>query len=112
MDRPLTGREMQELRALSSRAVITPTRFTNHYEWGNFKGDPHPWMEKYIAAFLSCANCGPDELMLRLTRRVLEPATANRYCHGEAALARVKGEPVILEFASEEEGREGFEEDE
>jgi hypothetical protein len=33
IDRPLTEQEMRELRAVSSRAVITPTRFTNHYEW-------------------------------------------------------------------------------
>ncbi len=32
IDRPLTEREMQEFRAVSSRAVIAATRFTNHYE--------------------------------------------------------------------------------
>lgn len=30
IDRPLTSREMGELRAVSSRAAITATRFTNH----------------------------------------------------------------------------------
>ena len=50
IDRPLTEREMRELRAVSSRAVITATRFTNHYEWGNFKGDPRGWIEKYFDA--------------------------------------------------------------
>ena len=38
IDRPLDSSEMAALRALSSRAEITPTRFTNVYEWGNFKG--------------------------------------------------------------------------
>ena len=94
---------MQELRAVSSRAVITATRFTNHYQWGNFKGDPRAWMERYFDAFLYFANWGTHELMLRLPRRVLEPATAKRYCCGEAAAARVKGEHVILEFFSEDE---------
>ncbi len=112
IDRPLTEREMQELRAVSSRAVITATRFTNHYEWGNFKGDPRAWMERYFDAFLYFANWGTHELMLRLPRRVLDPATARRYCRGEAASARVKGEHVILEFLSEEEGSDWFEEDE
>ena len=32
IDRPLTERGMRELRAVSSRAIITATRFTNHYE--------------------------------------------------------------------------------
>ena len=112
IDRPLTEREMQELRAVSSRAVITATRFTNHYEWGNFKGDPRAWMERYFDAFLYFANWGTHEFMLRLPRRVLEPATARRYCCGQAASARVKGEHVILEFLSEEEGSDWFEEDE
>ena len=113
IDRPLTAREMQELRAVSSRAAITATRFTNHYEWGNFKGDPRAWMERYFDAFLYFANWGTHELMLRLPRRVLEPATARRYCCGQAASARVKGEHVILEFLSEEEGSSNwFEEDE
>jgi hypothetical protein len=40
IDRPLTEQEMRELRAVSSRAVMTATRFTIHYEWGNFKGNP------------------------------------------------------------------------
>jgi hypothetical protein len=112
IDRPLTEREMHELRAVSSRAVITATRFTNHYEWGSFKGDPRAWMERYFDAFLYFANWGTHELMLRLPRRVLDLATARRYCRGEAASARAKGGHVILEFLSEAEGSDWFEEDE
>jgi hypothetical protein len=40
IDRPLTQREMDELRALSTRATITPTGFLNVYNYGNFRGDP------------------------------------------------------------------------
>lgn len=40
VDNPLTPQEMAELRALSTRATITPTRFQNVYHWGDFKGDP------------------------------------------------------------------------
>lgn len=32
IDRPLTRAEMAELRAVSTRAVITPSGFVNHYE--------------------------------------------------------------------------------
>ena len=43
IDRPLDRKEMDELRALSTRAEITPTSFTNTYHWGDFKGKPvHP----------------------------------------------------------------------
>src|SRR5687767_6698097 len=33
VDAPLTAKQMRELRAISTRAEITPTRFTNEYHW-------------------------------------------------------------------------------
>src|SRR5919106_1991353 len=111
IDRPLTEREMGELRSFSSRATITPTRFVNHYEWGSFKGNPSAWMEKYFDAFLYLANWGTHELMLRLPRRVLDASMVKQYCCGESASAREKGEQVILEFRSESESGEWIEED-
>lgn len=104
LDRPLTERERQELRSVSSRATITATRFTNHYEWGDFKGNPAVWMEKYFDAFLYVANWGTHELSLRLPRRVLDLKTAERYCCSREAAARSAGDFVILEFLSQEEG--------
>jgi hypothetical protein len=103
IDRPLSEQEMRELRAYSTRATITPTRFVNHYEWGNFKGNPAVWMEKYFDAFLYLANWGTHELMLRLPHRVLDLAAAKQYCRGETATARGKGDSVILEFSSDDE---------
>jgi len=35
IDRPLKEDEMAELRALSTRATITPVSFTNEYNWGD-----------------------------------------------------------------------------
>jgi hypothetical protein len=110
VDRPLTEREMRDLRACSSRATITATRFVNHYEWGSFKGNASTWMEKYFDAFLYLANWGTHEFMLRLPRRVLDLETAQRYCCGEAARARTKGDFVILEFLSEE-GNDDWDDD-
>ena len=37
LDRPLTSDEMQELRAFSTRARITPTSFINEYNWGDLR---------------------------------------------------------------------------
>jgi hypothetical protein len=111
IDRPLTEREMGELRSFSSRATITPTRFVNHYEWGSFKGNQSAWMEKYFDAFLYLANWGTHELMLRLPRRVLDLATVKQYCCGESASAREQGDQVILEFRSEDESGEWIDED-
>ena len=39
LDRPLTAKQMAELRAVSTRAEISPTRFWNEYQWGELKAD-------------------------------------------------------------------------
>ncbi len=68
-------------------------------------------MEKYFDAFLYLANWGTHELMLRMPRRVLPLETAKRYCAGDCASARAKGDHVVLSFRSEEEGGEWVDED-
>src|SRR5882762_388313 len=104
LDRPLTQREMRDLRKYSTRATITDTRFVNHYEWGNFKGDASMWMRKYFDAFLYCANWGTHRLMLRLPSAALDIKTAKRYLGGRSVSAHRKDNIVILDFAAEDEG--------
>lgn len=72
IDRPLTRREMGELRALSTRAEITPSRFTNTYHWGDFTGDPRKLMWRYFDAFVYVANWGTHRFMLRLPAGVAD----------------------------------------
>lgn len=40
IDRPLTPKEREHLRAVSSRAQITPVSFVNAYNWGSLKAEP------------------------------------------------------------------------
>ena len=108
IDRPLTQSQIRELRNYSTRATITSTRFVNEYQWGDFKGDPRVWIEKYFDAFLYLANWGTREFMLRLPHRMLEYAVAQRYCCGDSALVRRKGESIILEFHSEDDDGEDW----
>ena len=103
IDRPLTGKEMQELRSYSTRARITPTSFVNDYSWGSFKGNENAWMEKYFDAFLYVANWGTHILKLRLPSNLLDPKTAQMYCPGRGAFANEKNGKVILTFDSEDE---------
>ena len=56
IDRPLTADEMAELRALSTRATITPVSFTNEYNWGDFKGDPDKLMQRYFDAHVTAGE--------------------------------------------------------
>jgi len=106
IDRPLTQSQIQELRRYSTRATITSTRFVNEYHWGNFKGDPTAWMEKYFDAFFYLANWGTRQFMLRLPARALDIADAQCFCCGDSAVARRKGESVILAFHSDDEDGE------
>jgi hypothetical protein len=111
IDRPLDERARRELRACSTRATITSTRFVNHYEWGDLKGDPHAWMEKYFDAFLYVANWGTHWMMLRLPQQVLDVRTARKYCRSESARVRSKGDFLILSFGSEDESGDGWDDD-
>lgn len=103
IDRRLTGDQMAELRAYSSRARITSTSFVNEYEWGNFKGDEDAWIGQYFDAFLYFANWGTRILKLGLPASLLDRKTADLYCNGESAWARERNGKMIITLGSEEE---------
>jgi hypothetical protein len=103
IDRPLTKKEMLELRSYSTRARITPTTFVNEYQWGDFKGNTDRWMEKYFDAFLYLANSSTRILKLRVPARVLELRTAKQFCARESLRAWEKGGFVILSFESDQD---------
>ncbi len=65
IDRPLGEADREALRALSTRARITATSFTNSYEWGAFKGDPARLMERWFDLHLYLANWGARRFMIR-----------------------------------------------
>lgn len=111
VDRALTQEQISEMRAYSSRAQITPSRFVNVYNWGDFKGDPDRWMEKYFDAFLYLANWGSRWFMLRLPKKLLDQQVTALYCAGESFSCRQKADTVILSFRSEEEDYEWAEGD-
>ena len=111
VDRCLTDKEMGELRSFSTRADITPNSFTNQYSWGSFKGDENRWMDKYFDGFLYYANWGTHTLKLRLPSTVLDLKTVQTYCNGDNFSARLCNDKIILDFLSENEGGDDWEED-
>ncbi|MEK6302377.1 MAG: hypothetical protein AABO41_16830 [Acidobacteriota bacterium] len=112
IDRPLSDKEMRELRSYSTRARITATSFVNNYSWGGFKGDEDAWMEKYFDAFLYLANWGTHILKVHLPSRLLDPKIATEYCCGDSSFFREKDGRVILSFVSEDEEDDDWVEDE
>jgi hypothetical protein len=87
IDRPLTADEMSALRALSTRAHITPVSFTNEYNWGDFKGNPEKLMQGYFDAHVYVANWMTAIFMLRLPIEALAEETAEAFAA-----------PYILDF--------------
>ncbi|MGA9511809.1 MAG: hypothetical protein WBV55_24525 [Candidatus Sulfotelmatobacter sp.] len=101
IDRALTKAEMAELRSVSTRAAITSTSFTNHYEWGDLKADPLKLLEKYFDVFLYVANWGMRAFYLRLPQEFVDYKTLRAMLHGEAARARKVGNSVIIAFENQ-----------
>ena len=104
LDRPLTAKQMSELRGISTRAEISPTRFWNEYQWGDLKADPAKLMERYFDAHLYFANWGTHRLMLRIPKarvdlKVLKPYFVGRH----AARLTSTGEYVLLDLGSDTE---------
>lgn len=72
IDRPLDRGAQEALRSLSSRARISATSFVNHYDFGDFRGDPRMLMEERFDLHLYLANWGSRRLMMRLPLRFLD----------------------------------------
>jgi hypothetical protein len=110
IDRPLDERAMMALRAITSRATITPTSLVNVYHWGDFKGNPDRLMDQYFDAHLYVANWGTRRFMLRLPVGAFPLAGVKPYTVPYVLKARASKEHVVLDFnADSEDGDEDFE---
>ena len=103
IDRALTRAEMTALRSISTRAVITSTSFTNHYEWGDLKADPLKLLAEYFDAFVYVANWGTRELCFRLPQELVDAKQLKAMLPGKTASVRSSGQFVIVAFESEVE---------
>jgi hypothetical protein len=103
IDRPLNTSDSEALRALSTRARITPTSFTNSYEWGDFKGDPMRLMENWFDLHLYLANWGTRRLMIRWPAKLVDHHLLEAFLVGvdRAELKKV-GQYLILDIGFDE----------
>ena len=101
IDHALTKTEMAALRDLSTRAVISTTSFTNHYEWGDLKADPLKLLERYFDAFLYVANWGTREFHLRLPQELVDFKQLKSILPGKSAHVRSAGKFVIVSFETD-----------
>jgi hypothetical protein len=112
LDRPLTSKQMKELRELSTRAEITPTSFINEYSYGSFRGNPLQLMHSYFDAFVYVANWGTHRLMLRIPASLFDMKAAKAYATDQSLKLHTKNDHVIVEFTSNLEDGGGWEEGE
>jgi hypothetical protein len=124
IDRRLTPAEMRALRAISTRATITPTRFYNFYDWGGLKADPHDLVRRYFDLFVYTeVNSGTRWGILRfpagrIDTRLWRPYVTEQRGSGPPSRSvsmATRGEAVLLTLYSPEgEGDEfddeGFDE--
>jgi len=80
IDRPLSAREMDHLRAISTRARITPVSFVNEYNWGSLKADPVDFMRRFFDAHVYLANWGEALFMVRLPLEAIDEKTPEPFC--------------------------------
>ena len=103
IDRHLDVKDRAALRAISSRADISSARFTNHYEWGDFKGDPSVLMERYFDLHLYLANWGSRHLSLRFPKGLVDEARLPGIAGNEECLRlRHHKEHLIVDIARDE----------
>jgi hypothetical protein len=110
LDRPLSPKQMAELRAISTGAEISPARFWNEYQWGDLGVDPAKLMERYFDAHLYVTNWGTHRLMLRIPKaRVDMKALKPYFAGGNATRLTSTSEHVLLDLGSETEEPENDE---
>jgi hypothetical protein len=103
IDPALTKAEMTALRSISTRAVITSTSFTSHYEWEDLKTDPLKLLAEYFDAFVYVANWGTRELGFRLPQEFVDSKQLKAMLPGKRVGVRSSGKFVIVAFESEVE---------
>jgi hypothetical protein len=103
LDRRLTATEMAELRSISTRAEITPTRFWNEYNWGDLKADPAELLARYFDIHVYFANWGTRRLMFRFPTTSMDVKALRAYLPGGPATLTTTGEYTLLGLCSEVE---------
>lgn len=103
MDRPLTGRQVEDLHSISSRAEITPTGFTVVYNYSDLRVNPLKLLERHFDILVYVANWGTHRIAFRLPDGVLEPDILEQYLIGEEVNVRKAGKHLLIDIRSEDE---------
>jgi hypothetical protein len=106
LDRQLTKNQITEIRKVSSRAEISSTRFTNEYNYGDFRGDEQEFLEKYFDVMVYVANWGTHRFMLALDKEIVDMDFIKQCCAGDSFSFEIRKSRLILDFSSNTEEHE------
>jgi hypothetical protein len=109
LDRLLTDRDIRELRAISTRAAISRTSFSNHYEYGDLKANPRDLLLAYFDASLYFAHWLYAEVAFKYPKAAVDLKTLRRYAAGRALDITMKGPHVVVTMSVEREDFDGAE---
>ncbi len=107
LDGTLSEAAQEELRAISSRATITPTGFANTYHYGDLRADPHALLAKHFDLRVYVASHGIKAFAMRLPRALFDPALAKPFLIEEALSVEEVGDHVLVTFELNDEGGGG-----
>jgi len=97
IDRPLSTDQIAQVRRYSSRAEVSSTRFVNTYEYGDFRGNPEEFLQKFFDVFVYVANWGTHRLMIKVPAELVDAATIKQYSIGELLSVKQVGEHLLID---------------
>lgn len=106
IDRPLTPREQEAMRALSSRAQVTPYQAAFLYNYGDFRGNAEAILAQYFDAMFYIANWGTWQIMFRFPKPLVNLDWFRPYEIEEAIAISLSSQSVVLNITIREE--DGF----
>jgi len=105
IDRPLTKKEQDEIRKLSSRVQLTSHHAIFLYNYGDFRGDPEKVLTQYFDMMFYIANWGTWQLIFRFPKAIVDPTWFQPYELEDTITVSTTSKYVILNVhINEEEG--------
>ncbi len=109
IDRPLTQKEQEEIRKLSSRVQLTSRQAIFLYNFGDFRGKPENVLTQYFDMMFYIANWGTWQLMFRFPKAIVHPDWFKPYELSDTVTVSTTAKYVILDIEiNEEEGVSGW----
>ncbi|AFY82416.1 hypothetical protein [Oscillatoria acuminata] len=112
LDRPLTEKEQDYIRTLSSRVQLNRTQAIFLYHYGDFRGKPEQVLEKCFDIMLYTANWGSRQLMFRLPKSLINPVELEPYQVPDGIEISTTEQSVIIDIKILDEDLNGWTEGE